>query len=90
MNYAANTPDPRALYWRWINLGKYARPQPKVVSIPVVPGTRLRATDRVYEVQLNGSYRRITAKGLKVVPFKDSNLAVRPPELSRPDKWKSS
>ncbi len=64
-------------FWPWINSGRTTPARPQVISRPLPPGTRLRATDRIYEIQSNGAYRRISAKGLKPIPFKESNLAVR-------------
>ncbi len=77
--------NPRAMYWAWVNSGGRLPRRPGFAP-PVLlqTGQRLQATDRVYEVQSNGSWRRISAKGLKLRPFKESNLATREFDVARP------
>ncbi len=75
-------------FWAWINSGRRLQPRAEFVSSPLPTGTRLRATDRIYVVQSNGAYKRVSYKGIRAIPFKDSNLAVRSPELNpRAAEW---
>ncbi len=66
----------RVNYWQWLNSGFRLQPRPEFISRHVAPGTRLRATDRMYVMQSNGAYRRLLTPGLPAVPLKRSNLAV--------------